>query len=141
MNLIMVLLYAIFTTLESGKKRNGYLHTFRSQCQYQKNNLNFSKYNFTTFTVTVASPAVFTLTNHELYTDDTVVLETTGALPTGLSVDTTYYVIYNGITANTFRLSTTQGGTAINTSGSQSGTHTMLKKNPARFVPSYQNNR
>ena len=68
--------------------------------------MNFSKYNFTTFTVTVASPAVFTSTAHELYTDDTVVLETTDTLPTGLAVKTTYYVVYNGITANTFQLST-----------------------------------
>lgn len=103
--------------------------------------MNFSKYNFTTFTVTVASPAVFTLTNHELYTDDSVILETTGALPTGLAIDTTYYVIPNGITPNTFQLSTTKGGNAIVTTGTQSGTHTLLKTNPARLTPTYENNR
>ena len=67
--------------------------------------MEFSKYSFTTFTVTIASPAVFTSTAHELYEGDTIILETTGALPTGLALLTTYYVVYNGITADTFQIS------------------------------------
>lgn len=81
-----------------------------------------------TFTVTIASPGVFTLTAHGLSTADAVYLTTTGALPTGLSANTLYYVIR--INANTFRLATSRAnaraGTAINTSGSQSGTHTLV---------------
>ena len=76
-------------------------------------------------TVTIASPAVFTLTNHGLIAGDVVYLETSGALPTGLSSDVPYYVIASGLTTNTFELSASRGGTAINTSGSQSGTHTL----------------
>lgn len=79
-----------------------------------------------TFTVTIASPGVVTLTSHGLATGDSVYLTTTGALPTGLSANTRYWVIY--VDANTFRLATSLAnallGTAINTSGSQSGTHT-----------------
>lgn len=78
-----------------------------------------------TFTVTIASPAVFTCAGHGLVEGDIVRLTTTGALPTGLSINTTYYVISAGLTSSTFQLSLTLGGSAINTSGTQSGTHTV----------------
>jgi|SRR5579871_327465 len=78
-----------------------------------------------TFTVTIASPGVFTLNSHGLVAGDAVYLTTTGALPTGLSQNTIYYVISAGLTANAFELATSRGGSAINTSGSQSGTHTL----------------
>ncbi len=93
---------------------------------------------FTSFTVTIASPGVFTLADHELSIGDTVWLETTGALPTGLSVDTTYYVVMNGFTASTFQLSESKGGTAIDTSGSQSGAHTLIKTDNNRFIPNVE---
>lgn len=79
-----------------------------------------------TFTVTIASPAVFTKTTHGLVVGDAVYLTTTGALPTGLSANTTYYVS-NVPTADTFRVSATRGGADINSSGSQSGTHTLIQ--------------
>lgn len=103
--------------------------------------MKFSKFNFIVFTVTVADPAVFTSTTHELSEDDTVWLETTGALPTGLTVDTTYYVIRNGITANTFQLSASKGGTAIVTTGTQSGTHSFIKTNRASLTPKVEDTR
>lgn len=83
-----------------------------------------------TFTVTIASPAVFTSNSHGLTANDTVQFTTTGLLPTGISVSTTYYVIATGLTANTFEIAATLGGTAINTSGSQSGTHTLVRTTP-----------
>jgi hypothetical protein len=79
-----------------------------------------------TFTVTIASPGVFSKTGHGLSVGDTVVFSTTGALPTGLTAGTTYYVISAGLTANAFEVSTTAGGAAVNTSGSQSGTHSLV---------------
>jgi len=82
-------------------------------------------YTPSTVTVTIASPAVFTLNGHGLVAGDIVHLTTTGALPTGLAQNTGYYVISAGLTANAFELSTTLGGAAINTSGTQSGTHTL----------------
>lgn len=82
------------------------------------------------FTVTIASPGVFTLNNHGLTVDDRVQFTTTGALPTGLSVATTYYVISSGLTANNFQVSASLSGTAVNTSGSQSGIHTLIKSTP-----------
>ena len=83
-----------------------------------------------TATITIATPGVVTLTAHGLVAGDSIQFTTTGALPTGLSPLTTYYVIAAGLTANTFQLSTTIGGSAINTTGSQSGTHTLVKVTP-----------
>ena len=88
-----------------------------------------SKFLFVSATVTIATPGVFSSTGHGLVAGDTVILNTDGALPTGLSVDTQYYVISAGLTSNAFELSATSGGSAINTSGSQSGNHSFLKTN------------
>lgn len=79
-----------------------------------------------TVTITIASPGVVSWTAHGLLAGSQVRLTTTGALPTGLAANTTYYVI--PVDANSFQLSATQSGTAINTSGSQSGTHTMTAR-------------
>lgn len=76
-----------------------------------------------TVTITIASPGVVSWTAHGLLAGSQVRLTTTGALPTGLAINTTYFVI--PVDANSFQLSATQSGTAINTSGTQSGTHTM----------------
>jgi len=78
------------------------------------------------FTVTIASPAVVT-TSISLVNNTPVVLTNTGypsALPTGLTVGTTYYV--KNSTGTTFNLSATPGGASINTSGSQSGLHYIM---------------
>lgn len=81
-------------------------------------------------TVTIASPAVATLAAHGLHAGDRVKFTTSGALPTGIVAGTTYYVIGTGLTANDFQISATLGGSAINTSGSQSGTHTLTRTTP-----------
>ncbi len=77
-----------------------------------------------TCTITIASPAVITSTGHGFVAGDAVVFSTTGALPTGITAGTVYYVIAAGLTANDFEISATRGGAAVNTSGTQSGTHT-----------------
>lgn len=69
------------------------------------------------------SPAVFTLNAHGRSNGDAIVLSTSGALPTGLTVGTVYYII--NVAANTFNVSLTSGGSAVNTSGAGSGTHSM----------------
>ena len=75
-----------------------------------------------TFTVTIASPAVLTVASN-LRNGTAVMLNTTGALPTNLSVGVVYYVINSSTT--TCNLSLTYGGVAINTSGTQSGTQSF----------------
>ena len=72
------------------------------------------------FTVTIASPGVVTAV---LRDGTAVMLNTTGALPTGLSVGVVYYVV--GSTGTTCNLALTYGGTAIITTGSQSGTQSF----------------
>ena len=74
-----------------------------------------------------ASPAVFTKAGHGLASGDPFQLTTSGTLPTGLSLATTYYVIATGLTSSEFQASATLGGSAINTSGAGSGTHTLTR--------------
>jgi hypothetical protein len=78
-----------------------------------------------TVTITIAAPGVVTYTGHGLVAGTAIQLTTTGALPTGLTADTTYYV-KTVLSANTFTLSATVGGNAITTSGTQSGDHTLI---------------
>lgn len=82
-----------------------------------------------TVTMTIATPAVFTLTSHGFANGTRVSLSTSGALPTGLTAATMYYTYSTG--ANTFNLSDTAahaiaGTNLIATSGSQSGTHKII---------------
>jgi hypothetical protein len=96
-----------------------------------------------TVTVTVASPAVLSA-SISLSNGDAIVLNTTGALPTGLTPGTIYYVVnHSGIT---FNLATSYGGAAINTSGTQSGDHSISTRavpvsslGGASGVPTVQN--
>jgi len=95
-----------------------------------------------TFTVTIATPGVVTSTI-SLPINTAITLTTTGALPTGLLVGTVYYVLTTG---TTFSLALTVGGAAINTSGSQSGVHSISPRginvvyiSGASDVPIFQN--
>jgi hypothetical protein len=85
-----------------------------------------------TVTITIAAPGVLTWTAHELMIDQAVTLTTSGALPTGLSVGTTYYVA-TVPSANTFTLKSSLLGSPITTTGVQSGVHTAT----AELAPEY----
>ncbi len=77
-------------------------------------------------TISNASPGVVTLTAHGLVFGTPVRFATTGALPAGLTAGTTYFV-KTVPTADTFTVSTTPEGAAINTSSAGSGTHTLVQ--------------
>lgn len=79
-------------------------------------------------TITVATPAVVTLASHGLIVGEAIFFTTTGALPTGITANTVYFVISAGFTTGAFEISTTAGGSAVNTSGSQSGTHSLFRQ-------------
>lgn len=83
-------------------------------------------YKTSTVTISIATPGVVSWTGHGLITGQKIIFTTDGALPTGITAGTAYYVI--NVDADTFRIATSlsnaAAGTAINTSGSQSGTHT-----------------
>ena len=85
-------------------------------------NATFSVAGLTTFTVTIATPGVVS-TSVSLVDGEAVVLNTTGALPTGLIPGTTYYVVNSSGTS--FQLAATAGGSPITTTGSQSGVHSF----------------
>jgi hypothetical protein len=80
-----------------------------------------------TATMTIATPCVVSVatTNLGLSNGSVIRFSTSGALPTGLTAGTNYYVININTSASptTFNVSTSRGGAAVNTSGSQSGTH------------------
>lgn len=84
-------------------------------------------------TISIANPGVVTKAAHGLANGDTVAFSTTGALPTGLAAATIYYVVNTA--ADNFQLAATAGGTAINTSGGQSGTHTLYSSPNINFDP------
>lgn len=87
-------------------------------------------------TITIASPAVITETSHGHSAGDKVSVFTTGALPTGITAQTVeYFVLAAGLTTNTYEISTTNGGSAVNTSGTQSGVHTVLKDPSVDALP------
>lgn len=79
-------------------------------------------------TISIASPGEVTYTGHGLAAGNPVRFTTTDTLPIGISPDTTYYVIAAGLTANVFRIATSVGGAAINTSGTQAGVHTLTMR-------------
>ena len=81
-----------------------------------------------TCSITIASPAVVTVSSAQIPDGTPIRLGSTGALPTGLVVGTQYYVV--NASGTTFNLAATAGGTPINTSGTQSGTQTVLPNAP-----------
>ena len=76
--------------------------------------------------MTIASPAVVSKTGHGYSAGDKILFRTTGALPTGVTAGQVYYVLAAGLGADVFSFSATDGGAAINSSGTQSGTHTLV---------------
>jgi len=80
-----------------------------------------------TCTISIASPAVVTKSSHGFTAGTVLKFTTDGSLPTGISLNKHYFVISTGLGLNTFQISEAPGGTAVDTSGSQSGTHTVGK--------------
>lgn len=100
-------------------------------------NRELSKFSYVEATMTIATPGVVTAVAHGLVNDDVIILITDGALPTGLTADTTAYYVTK-VDADTFKLSTTLsdvGVTYITTSGTQSGTHKFVKVNTEPGIP------
>ncbi len=73
-------------------------------------------------TITIGDPTVINKNDHGLLAGYQVSFATTGSLPTGIVTSGIYYVITAGLTTNTFRISASKEGSALVTSGTQSGT-------------------
>lgn len=93
----------------------------------------FRNYSNPQVTMTAGSPGVITLAGHNLSVGDTVTLFTSGSLYTGLTAGTAIYV-KTIVDANNFTVSATNGGAAINFTGSQSGTQTITSNNTTVFA-------
>lgn len=93
-----------------------------SETKFNGNYTVTSSYTGHTATVTIsnASPGVVTWVDHGLVADDPVYFTTTNTLPSQITQGTVYFV-KTVLTGNTFTISTTPGGAAINTSGTGSG--------------------
>ncbi|AFM13477.1 hypothetical protein [Turneriella parva] len=80
-----------------------------------------------------SSPGIVSLKGHGLEANDKVYLTTTGTLPAGLNAGTptsNFYYVKAPVTPDSFRLSETIGGAAVNTTSAGSGVHTL---HPALF--------
>ena len=71
-----------------------------------------------------ASTEVCTSAGHNLHNGDPVTVSTSGTLPGGLSAGVTYFIISS--TTDTFQLSATPNGSAVNITSTGSGTHSFL---------------
>jgi hypothetical protein len=88
-----------------------------------------------TVSISIANPCVVTLVDHKLTPGQKIRFTTTGALPTGLLPGTDYYVLTAGFTVDAFRVSTSIGGTAITTTGTQSGVQSLDR---SQSLPTFQ---
>ena len=77
-------------------------------------------------TISQASPAVVSLSTHGLAEGTEIFFRTSGALPAGLAAFTHYFV--KTPLTDSFNVSLTSGGAAINTTSAGSGTHRIWVK-------------
>ena len=85
---------------------------------------------------TAAVTDIITSTAHGLVNEDLVQFTTTTTLPAGLSLATDYYV--RDVTANTFKVSLTKGGVAVDITDTGTGTHTFHLKGKAIFTDGFE---
>lgn len=96
-----------------------------------------------TGTISIFTPATFTALG-TLNNNTAIQIVSTGTLPTGMTLGTTYYV--NNFSGSTFNISATSGGELIVLTGTQTGTHTIYphgiavtELSGASDVPAYVN--
>ena len=114
----------VYITWTGGTATTGFYEVLDADTDTEEVTIDLP-YVASTVTISIAAPGVVTWTGHGLSVNDTIRFTTTGALPTGLAINTTYYV-KTVLSANTFTVSASAGGAAITTSGTQSGTQTAL---------------
>lgn len=95
-----------------------------------------AKAGSTVVTITNASPGIISWTAHGLVRGDTVYFTTTGALPSPLTPNTTYFV--SSMTANDFSVASISGDLEINTTTAGSGVHTGYAGGLGRSTNGYR---
>jgi hypothetical protein len=76
--------------------------------------------------ITGYAPTTIVFANHGLTTNTPLVFATTGALPTGVTAGPPFYVLALLLSTNTFQIGTAPAAVPIQTSGSQSGTQSVV---------------
>jgi len=94
-----------------------------------------SKYTWITFTVAAATD-LFTATAHGLAVGDGLIFESDGTIPAGITADTAVYYVITIPDANTFKVSTTIGGSTIDVTDTGTGNHKFLKVSRSPGIPS-----
>ena len=80
-------------------------------------------------TINTTSDTFTTATNHGLSVNDQVTFKATdGNLPTEIVTGTTYYIINANFTSTVFSVSATEGGAAVNMTGSATGTYQVTRQ-------------
>jgi hypothetical protein len=79
-----------------------------------------------TVTFTGSSPVVVNWTTHGLDTGAVIRFRTTGTMPSGLDTGVNYFIIKTNFTANSFQVSTSYNGAAVNTTTAGSGTQSAF---------------
>lgn len=75
-----------------------------------------------TCTISTASPAIITKIDHRLQAGAIITFSSSGTLPTGITANTEYYVLADGLTNNTFKITAAFGSiVAVNTTAGGSG--------------------
>jgi len=82
---------------------------------------------------------LITSSSHGLVANDVVIFETDNMLPNGLNADKPYYVISDGLTVDTFKVSTTLGGSAVDITNNGTGNFQFLKVSQELGIPSIHN--
>src|SRR3990167_1544173 len=77
-------------------------------------------------TFTAATTDIITSAAHGLIEGDLIQVSSATTLPAGLSASTDYYV--RDVTTNTFKVSTTMGGSVVDITDTGTGTHTFVLK-------------
>ena len=93
---------------------------------------SLGQFDFATSDVDTGVAESITETAHGLINGQILQFSSTSGLPAGLSLSTNYYVV--GATANTFQVSTTLNGAAVDLTSTGSGTHTAIKVGSAGFT-------
>lgn len=117
----------------SGATGSGQDNVFVENDKYQTTSYTLGQSGLTPCVISIATPGVVTQANTFVGGEE-VFFQTTGALPTGLAANTTYFVLATGLTSSTFQVSTIRGGSATATSGTQSGNQTAGKAKSAQMV-------
>lgn len=122
------------------KSGSGTSTTFTGQCNYITPYINQALGIVAPITLTAtiseAAPGVVTTSAQSFGVGDIITFETTEVLPAPLQPGIEYYITATNLTATTFTVAATLGGTAITTTTAGSGVHTIIREVEVNSVAS-----